>query len=115
MALYSHVILLNLTDAANQDLSAANRRLTEVLDQLNGDVEPGVTKAEMLAVSGQFDYVVLLDASQMGALVAQAALRQAGPAVTQTMGCAGSDAIGEAAIRVPLFKRTGPWPIFPVT
>jgi len=114
VALYSHVILLDLTDAANQDLSAANRRLTEVLDQLNGAVEPGVTKAEMVAVSGQHDYVILLDASQMGALVAAGALRQAGPARTQTLGCAGSDAVAEAAIRVPLFKKTGPWPIFPV-
>jgi uncharacterized protein with GYD domain len=107
--LFSHVIMLKLTDDAVMHLGEANNRLLEVIEQLNSTAEASVTTAGISALSGTYDYIIFLDATPYGALVAAAALGEAGPAHTQSLSCLDPEGINEVVAVLPLIRKTGPF------
>ncbi len=104
---FSHVILIDIADAV-EDVAAATRRLDEVFHQLtDGETVPGVETAQLFAVSGGHDFVCLLQAEEVAAVVAAVAFKQAGPATVHTMAVIAEGTLTQANLIVPNIHKTG--------
>jgi uncharacterized protein with GYD domain len=104
---FSHVILIDIADAV-EDVVASTHRLVEVLDQLtDGETVPGVETAQLFAVSGGHDFVCLLQAEEVAAVVAAVAFKQAGPATVHSMAVISEGTLAQANLILPNIHKTG--------